>query len=87
MHQAVFGQPITLQAASNPGVLPIENINPILVGSYLVGFLNEGTAGGPDWIATANSGVMFQNSPANPIHEPGSLALTADWPPITLEGL
>src|SRR5262249_55204976 len=50
----------TLQDASNPNVSPLLKITEsIPTGSYIVGFLNEGTAGAPDWIATANSGALF----------------------------
>jgi hypothetical protein len=77
VYQAVFPGPVTLQGPSNPGVSPLENINPIPRGSYLVAFLNEGSAAGPDWVATANSGAIFQDAPPNPIPEPSSLALMA----------
>jgi hypothetical protein len=57
--QATFGT-TTLQGPSNPNISPLENINPGLpLGSYIVGFLNEGTAAAPDWVATANSGAIF----------------------------
>jgi hypothetical protein len=57
----------TLQGPSNPNVSPLENISPALpLASYIVGFLNEGTAGAPDWVATANSGAIFV-TPAPPI--------------------
>lgn len=72
--QAVFG-PTTLQGPSNPSLSPRLNINPLPQGSYIVGFLNEGSAGSPDWIATANSGAIFEGDAPNPVPEPGSLAL------------
>jgi hypothetical protein len=51
----------TLQDASNPNVSPLENISPgLALGAYIVGFLNEGTAASPSWIATANSGAIFE---------------------------
>jgi hypothetical protein len=51
----------TLQGPSNPNVSPLENISPGLpLASYIVGFLNEGTAGAPNWVATANSGAIFE---------------------------
>jgi hypothetical protein len=43
------------------------------VDSYVVGFLNNGTAASPDWIATANSGALLET--ATPIPEPGTLTL------------
>jgi hypothetical protein len=50
----------TLQGPSNPNVSPLENISPgVPLASYIVGFLNEGTAGSPNWVATANSGAIF----------------------------
>jgi hypothetical protein len=50
----------TLQDASKPNVNPLLKITgSIPTGSYIVGFLNEGTAGAPNWIATANSGALF----------------------------
>jgi hypothetical protein len=51
----------TLQDASNPNVSPLENISPGLpLASYLVGFLNTGTAANPNFVATANSGAIFE---------------------------
>jgi hypothetical protein len=58
---------LPLQNPSNPNVSPLLNISPgIPVGAYIVGFFNEG---GSNWIATANSGAIF-NAP-----EPSSLLL------------
>lgn len=67
----------TLQGPSNPNVNPLENISPDLpLASYIVGFLNEGTTGSPDWVATANSGAIFEtHAPTTPVPEPASLAL------------
>lgn len=69
--------PATLQSASNPNLSPLENLTTGLpLGSYIVGFLNEGTASSPNWIATANSGAIFDTSgPTTPVPEPGALAL------------
>jgi hypothetical protein len=76
--------PITLQDASNPNVSPLENITSGVLpkGSYIVAFLNEGTAVAPNWVATANSGAIFEtDSPpitttAPPsVPEPSALAL------------
>jgi hypothetical protein len=72
--------PITLQGPSNPNVSPLENITSGILpaGSYIVGFLNEGTAAAPDWVATANSGAIFETSsplPPPSVPEPASLVL------------
>ena len=51
----------TLQGPSSPNVSPLENISPGLpLASYIVGFLNEGTATAPSFQATANSGAIFE---------------------------
>jgi len=65
----------TLQDAPNPNVSPLLNISPdIPLASYLVAFLNEGTVANPNWVATANSGAIFETrSPATP--EPTSMFL------------
>jgi hypothetical protein len=68
----------TLQGPSNPNVSPLEDISPgVPLASYIVGFLNEGTPDAPDWVATANSGAIFDTSPpgTTPTPEPGALAL------------
>ena len=69
----------TLQDAGNPNISPLENISPSLpLASYIVGFLNEGTAASPNWIATANSGAIFEtrNPPPPPsLPEPTTLTL------------
>jgi hypothetical protein len=73
----------TLQGPSNPNVFPLENISQgVPLASYLVGFLNEGTANAPSWVATANSGAILEDAPPGttritPTPEPGSLALMA----------
>jgi hypothetical protein len=66
-----------LQDASNPNVNPLLNISPGLpLASYIVGFLNEGTAGAPNWIATANSGAIFErDAPPGTVPEPTSILL------------
>jgi hypothetical protein len=72
---------ITLQGPANPNVSPLMNISPNLpIASYIVAFLNEGTAAAPNWIATANSGAIFEDAPpggggGNFIPEPGTLML------------
>lgn len=64
----------TLQGASDPNVSPLENISSgVPLASYIVGFLNEGTSTAPDWIATANSGAIFETGTSVP--EPSSLLL------------
>jgi hypothetical protein len=65
---------ITLQGPSNPNVSPLENVvGGLPLGSYIVGFLNTGTAASPDWVATANSGaILEQDSP--PVGVPGPTA-------------
>ena len=61
----------TLQDPSNPNVNPLENISPGLPrASYIVGFLNEGTSAAPDWVATANSGAIFDTRDAAPVPGP-----------------
>jgi hypothetical protein len=68
--------PITLQGPSNPNVSPLMNISPALpLASYIVAFLNEGTAAAPNWVATANSGAIFETSPPSVIPLPGALML------------
>jgi hypothetical protein len=70
--------PITLQGASNPNVSPLENITSGVLpqASYIVAFLNEGTAAAPDWIATANSGAIFDTgTPPHVVPEPTPIAL------------
>jgi hypothetical protein len=68
----------TLQGANDPNLSPLENISPALpLASYIVGFLNEGTANSPNWIATANSGAIFETHDAPPpsVPEPATLTL------------
>ncbi len=67
----------TLQGANNPNLSPLENISPALsLASYIVAFLNEGTANNPDWIATANSGAIFEtDSPPPSVPEPATFTL------------
>jgi len=78
VYQADLGN-TTLQGPSNPNLNPLENIASGVLpqGSYIVGFLNEGTAANPNWVATANSGAIFEtHSPdAPPVPEPASLLL------------
>jgi hypothetical protein len=66
----------TLQGASNPGVSPLETLGSSLpIGSYIVGFFNEKPVGTPPaWIATANSGAIFETGPSS-VPEPATLGL------------
>jgi hypothetical protein len=73
---------LTLQGPSSPNVFPLETISAgIPLASYIVGFLNEGTSLSPNWIATANSGAIFETSSppvsitSSTVPEPGSLLL------------
>jgi len=74
---------VILQSPSNPNVNPLENITgSIPLGTYFVGFLNQGTSGSPNWSATANSGAILETAaprggppPPPPVPEPSSLVL------------
>jgi hypothetical protein len=75
---------VTLQGASNPNISPLENFtasDPSLpIGSFINGFLNEGTSSSPQWIATANSGAIFADvqpgvGPRGIVPEPSSIVL------------
>jgi hypothetical protein len=61
VYQANLGT-LTLQSPSNPNISPLENIASGVLpqGSYIVGFLNEGTVNNPSFQATANSGAIFE---------------------------
>jgi hypothetical protein len=72
----------TLQGANNPNLSPLENVSPALpLASYIVAFLNEGSAAAPNWIATANSGAIFETGGGGtprqeePVPEPATLTL------------
>ncbi|HTO79140.1 MAG TPA: hypothetical protein VMJ31_05115 [Methylocystis sp.] len=63
VRQVDLGQ-VTLNGPSNPNLFPLLNLDSQLpVGSYIVAFLNEGTANSPNWIATANSGAILETAP------------------------
>jgi PEP-CTERM motif len=67
----------TLQSPSNPNMSPLEDLNtgPPL-GSYIVGFFNEGSATAPSFQATANSGAIFETErPTVAVPEPATLLL------------
>lgn len=68
---------LTLNKPGNPNVSPLENISPgVPLASYIVGFLNEGTASAPSFQATANSGAIFVTTgPPSSVPEPASLLL------------
>ena len=74
---------VPLQSPSNPNINPLENITgTIPLGTYIVGFLNQVTAGSPNWSATANSGAILEVAdprggppPPPPVPEPSSLVL------------
>ncbi len=69
---------LTLKGPSDPNVFPLENLTAqIPEGSYIVGFLNEGTATKPNWIATANSGAILEDRPLPPVPEPTAVAFFA----------
>ena len=69
---------ILLQDPSNPNLNPLLNISPNLpLASYIVAFLNEGTYLNPNWIATANSGAIFERGSLPPVPLPGALPLFA----------
>jgi len=71
------GGGVTLQSPANPNVSPLENITAgIPLGSYIVGFFNEGTMASPSWQATANSGAILETSPPPAVvPEPSSIIL------------
>jgi hypothetical protein len=76
VYEADLG-PMTLQSPSNPNVSPLENIAAGVLpkGSYIVGFFNEGNATAPDWVATANSGAIFETGGGTSVPEPATLGL------------
>lgn len=74
---SIPGGLILLQDPSNPNVSPLESLTSgVPLGSYIVGFFNEGTTDVPNWIATANSGAIFiDGRPTSMTPEPGTLLL------------
>lgn len=67
---------VTLQGPSNPNVNPLENITgSIPTGTFILGFFNEGSAGSPDWVATANSGAILETGGAVSAPEPATFSL------------
>ena len=67
----------TLQSPSKPNMSQLENINGLPIASYIVGFLNEGSASAPSFQATANSGAIFETAapPSSSVPEPATLLL------------
>jgi len=70
---------VTLQSPSNPSVSPLENITGnIPLGTYIVGFLNQGTSS-LNWSATADSGAILEDtapgSTRGVVPEPSSIVL------------
>ena len=84
VYEADLG-PQTLQGPSNPNLSPLWNTGAVPLGGYIVGFFNEGTATSPNWIATANSGAIFETSPipggggggGGAVPEPSSMLIMA----------
>jgi hypothetical protein len=76
VYQANLGT-LTLQSPSNPNVSPLENIASGVLpqGSYIVGFLNEGTVDRPSFQATASSGAIFETGRMTPTPEPSTWAM------------
>jgi hypothetical protein len=73
VYQADMGV-TTLLDPSTPNVSPIYHITQALpLGSYIVGFLNEGSQANPDWVATANSGALFISSGSSVVPEPSTI--------------
>jgi len=62
---------------ANPGTTGPNETATLPLGTYIVGFLNTGTADEPNWIATANSGAIFETDgpPTPSVPEPSSLLL------------
>ncbi len=51
---------LTSQSAGGSGAPQLNIPGGLPMGSYILGFLNEGTAANPDWLATANSEALLQ---------------------------
>jgi hypothetical protein len=62
----------TLQDASNPNSTPLESLGSqtLPLASYITAFLNEG--GKTGWVATANSGAIFEESPGTGVKSTGT---------------
>ena len=75
VYQANLGT-MTLQGQSNPNSSPLLDLNKGLpIGSYIVGFFNEGTSAAPSYQATANSGAIFVTTHPSSVPEPASFLL------------
>ena len=62
---------------ANPGTTGPQETVTLPLGTYVVGFLNTGSAKDPNWVATANSGaILEEDGPPPPgVPEPASLLL------------
>lgn len=77
VYEANLGQQ-TLGKNNKPSDSPQETSDALPQDSYILGFLNTGTANDPSWNATANSGAIFEKDPppSTPsVPEPSSLML------------
>jgi hypothetical protein len=72
VYQADLGQN-RLQGNSSALSGPLLNITGLPLNSLIVGFLNEGTVGAPNWGATANSGAIFESKAPPVAPEPASV--------------
>ncbi len=74
---------LTSQSAGGSGAPQLNIPGGLPMGSYILGFLNEGTAANPDWLATANSEALLIDAPCCnsggrlPVPEPTSLLILA----------
>lgn len=72
----VYQDQLGTQTLNGSGpLLTLQSALPL--GSYIVGFLNIGTASNPNFVGTANSGAIFETGTGtnSPIPEPSSLVL------------
>lgn len=71
----VYQDSLGTQTLNGSGpLLTLQSALPL--GSYIVGFLNIGTANSPNFVGTANSGAIFETGPSSsPVPEPSSLML------------
>ena len=70
------GEETLVGQSSAPGGPEFYTTLGLPTDSYIVAFLNTGTADRPDWSATANSGAILEDgTPTSPVPEPSSLML------------